>query len=184
MNTATSIQNIENARITRGDKIFLDTNIWHYLYYPQNGSRNERFCDIYSTFLGKILEQKCLIFTNILQISEIANLILRTEFKTAQKKAGQNIDWKEFRSSDDGVIALINAKTIVENILRYATPVDGMFNSEELSSIAKSCDKADFNDIFFSHFCVKQSSILVTHDFDFSEFTSGVQVISANKKYF
>lgn len=72
------------------DKIFLDTNIWLYLFCPIGNYKNE-IIDQYSTVFYKILKSGCRIYTTSLVISEFFNTYCRIDFRIKIKKNQLNI---------------------------------------------------------------------------------------------
>ena len=145
----------------------MDTNIWHYLVYPQDAKINPKILNAYSDFFDQILRRDCLIETNLLQISEVINLIVQSEYKEYRNSNRLPKSLKDYKAGEEGKIALKNAKTFTQTILSSATIVSGIFNEAEMKSMAVDCDKADFNDLFFARMCQKNNCTIVTHDFDF-----------------
>lgn len=168
-------------RPSLNEMFFLDTNVWLYLYYPQDAAAAKKLIDIYSTFLATIGSGS--IQTNLVQMSELINTILRTEYRIYTEQ-GNRLSFKGFRETDAGNEAMLKTKEIAISILRLAQLRDGSFSPEELKAMVLKCDVADFNDIFFAHYCQKAKVTLVTHDFDFAALDIDVNVLSANMRYF
>lgn len=163
------------------EMFFLDTNVWMYLYYPHYSSDAKRSTDSYSGFLSKIGIGS--IRTNLVQMSELINTILRAEFRIYSAK-GNSLTFKEFRAMTEGKSAMSKTKDICEAILKLAHLHDGSFNPDELKSMVMKCDRADFNDIFFADYCRKSNLTLITHDFDFAGIDMDISILSANSRYF
>src|SRR5690606_7326005 len=100
------------------------------------------------------------------------------------KNKQYSINFKEYREKEDSKKALAECKILISSMLQTSTPTDGIFNTEEIVGIANQCDKADFNDIYFSEFCSNQGLTLVTHDFDFNAIDKEIKILSANENYF
>lgn len=152
--------------------------------YPQFNEKATGYIKRYSEFSNRVFDNECLILTNPVQVSEMINVIVNTELKVARRKGIAN-DLKSFRKTEEGKKAMFAAKTFLEQVLKFATIKSGIFNETELKRISAQCDRADFNDLFFSQYCLKESCILVTHDYDFQELPNqDLQIISANSNYF
>lgn len=178
---ASSIEGFEPSNLKH--TFFLDSNVWLYLLFPQHSNIASGLIKKYSALFEKIISKDCIIITDVIQISELVNLILRIEYKKYIASSKSAIDFKKFRTIPEGVKALADAKILIHSITKSSTLLSGIFNSEELKKMAESCDKADFNDIFFASFCQKKDAILVTHDFDFNALNSGLNILSANASY-
>lgn len=163
------------------EMFFLDTNVWLYLYYPQDSSIAKRLIDRYSAFLAKIGAGS--IQTNLVQMSELINTILRAEYRIYTEQ-GNGSSFKAYRDTDDGKAAMLKAKAICTSILKLADLRDGSFSPDELKAMVLKCDLADFNAVFFAHYCKKSKTTLVTHDFDFAAIDMDIPVLSANSRYF
>jgi uncharacterized protein YpiB (UPF0302 family) len=119
----------------------------------------------------------------MIQMSELINLILQIEFKNYCKK-NSYLDFKEFRERNSEYLdALKNAKDLAESILKTTTLRGGIFTPEELKNIVSMCDRADFNDIYYAQFCLKEKAILITHDFDFNAIDFDIELYTNNLKY-
>lgn len=171
-----------NCQIT--DKFFIDSNVWLYLYYPQSSNVSDKIINEYSEIFAQIKRKQLLISSNMIQFSEIINTIINIEFRLYKEKTKKfSISLKEFKKQDEFKETLQNAKTITERILTNVHLRDGIFNESELKNIVLQSDKADFNDIYFVHFCKKEKLHLISHDFDFNALDNTVKLISANKKF-
>ncbi len=168
-------------RPSLGEMFFLDTNVWLYLYYPHFSKNDQRLADLYSAFFAKVAAEP--IQTNLVQMSELINSVIRAEFRIYQE-GGKTISFKQYRETGHGKNAMAQAHTITSNILKSATLRSGIFTPDELKVMVLKCDKADFNDIYFAHYCMKQKLTLVTNDFDFNACDEDIVVLTANKRYF
>jgi hypothetical protein len=175
-------KSITELKPTFNSKFFLDTNIWLYLYFPQYTSVSKNIITNYSNFFDEILSKECMIVTDMIQMSELINLVLRIEFNTL-KNDSPSLTFKEYRDTTSYLNALSIAKTLSSNILKCATLRSGIFNAEELKVMVENCDQADFNDIYFANFCSKENAILITHDFDFNAIKTNIALFTINGKY-
>ncbi len=179
------IDSIDSFDVTRNQKFFFDSNVWLYLLYPQDNQSANRWITKYSKFNDLVLRRDSLILTNLIQMSELINVIVQKEYKRYCQSIKPNyINFKEYRDSEEGLNTLGKAKTFTAQIMKQTTLQTGLFNSEDMKAIVADCDKADFNDIYFARFCQKQSCIMVTHDYDFRALgTLDVQLLTANGAY-
>lgn len=177
------INSITSYSITFGDQFFLDTNIWLYLLYPQQSKISERVIEQYSDFYNSLLSKNTLIKTHPIQISEYINAFIGIEYKKHQRansnKALAFKDWKKQQAFEK---VLKDVQTTVKSILKQSSLISGTFTPQELEDIAVSCDKADFNDLFFIRFAEKENLTLITHDKDFViSKNSNVEVLTNNQ---
>lgn len=177
-----NILNTKDFNPNFSQKFFLDSNVWLYLIFPQHSNIAQKHINNYSDFFSKIKQKQCLIETNIVQMSELVNLLLQLEYRK-NKKVNNQLTFKEFRNNSQGKTALEEAKTLTSFILKFTTLRSGNFNSEEMVKMVENCDKADLNDIYFASHCIKEDAILVTHDFDFNALEKNIKIISANPNY-
>ena len=66
---------VRHYNFTSQDKLFLDANIWLYLYGPQKPGN--RWVRIYSTVFNRILNVKSRIYIDVLVVSEFINSYAR-----------------------------------------------------------------------------------------------------------
>lgn len=166
-------------------KYFIDTNVWVYLFYPKSNSVTTKIAQQYADLFAKITAKGNLIFTNLIQFSELINVIINTEFYHAKRINKFNGSPKDFRKTPEFKTALKTAKLISEKVLKQTTLQSGTFNDNEMKEIVAACDKADFNDLYFVAFAEQKNLEIITHDFDFNaveEFSNSI--ITANNRYF
>ena len=85
---------VRHYNFTSQDKLFLDANIWFYLYGPQKPGN--RWVRIYSTVFNGILNAKSQIFIDVLVVSEFINRYARLKWKLAPPHYAS---FKHFRNS-------------------------------------------------------------------------------------
>jgi predicted nucleic acid-binding protein len=68
---ANKIRSIERHNFSRKEQLFLDANIWIYVYGPQGP--NDRKNRIYSSALANILRANAAIYIDVLVLSEFVN---------------------------------------------------------------------------------------------------------------
>ncbi|KYG71760.1 PIN domain-containing protein [Roseivirga ehrenbergii] len=178
------IELIKKFKPKASQVFFFDSNIWLYLLYPQGNLMAQSYIKTYSEFSDKILRNHCSVVTNIIQISEIINVVIKQEYNIYNRKGGE-LNFKNFRDSKEGKTSLIKAKTLIDQLIRITQIQSETLTDSEIRLIVNQCDCADFNDVYFAKFCEKQNAILVTHDFDFKALNHiSITTLSANQKYF
>ncbi|OKL38342.1 type II toxin-antitoxin system VapC family toxin [Domibacillus mangrovi] len=160
------------------DKIFLDTNIWMYLYCSI-GNYNENVVGKYNHLFEKIIDSEARIYTSALQISEFFNAYCRLEYNLA-KESNPGLHYKrDFRNSQEFKDTIDYLKIIInDRIFKYATKLDDGFASLKLEEIFNVGNSFDFNDEYFVSLCLKDSILIVTNDRDFLQHPSEVKIIS------
>ena len=176
-------ESVSQYQIKLSDQFFFDSNVWLYLYYPQSGISQKQI-NAYSNFLESVLSKRNLLVTDLLQISEIVNVIISAEFREFKKRGNYSVTLKEWKASINFQPALDTAKLITSQILKQTDLISGVFNADEMKQMVSECDKADFNDLYFVRLAEKQSLNIVTHDFDFRAAKNfSFNIISANRNY-
>jgi len=173
-----NIVDIDTYSFNKNDNLFLDANIWIYLYGPA-----QLYCtpkSIYSKALSRIRTFRSKIFIDVQVLSEFINRFVRMEYDSlpGDKKPET---FKEFRKSHDfnGVAKeiAIQAKKIVNS----ATRIDSGFRTVDIDSLLKefSTGDSDFNDQIFVELCKSEGFTFVTHDSDFGK--SDMDILTGNK---
>jgi len=174
---------IDNLSSIKGQKVFLDANIWVYL-----------FCEIsytkpwlikkYSSAFHFLLKNKVGIFIDFSIMSEFVNRYLRIAFSNYKElKNIKKMGYKDYRKTDDFREAWENVSNIVnERILPNSTIVNYEYDNFSLSNLLKVNNlDVDFNDNHIVNLCSSNNLALLTHDGDFKN--SDITVITANNVY-
>lgn len=74
---------VKDHEFNRNDKLFVDTNVWLYLYGPQKPKA--RVIDTYSSMLKRILAAGSRIYIDVLVVSEFINTCPRLKWQLATK---------------------------------------------------------------------------------------------------
>lgn len=172
-NNAISVQ---NYRFRKTDDLFLDANIWLFIYGPP---QNRYKTDVYSSAFRRILEAGSKIFVDVLVISEVINRYTRTRWHLSPSR---NIEFKIFRNSSK-----FNpiAKEIVDDLRRivgYCSRIESGFGSVDIGGMMDEYEDggADFNDQVIRELCRSQGLKLITDDGDFN--SQGIAVLTANQR--
>lgn len=171
------VTNIRMYRFSRDDRLFLDANIWLYLYGPYSPDNKE--AKTYSPVLKNIREAGSRVYINIVVISEFINTFARIRFKQLfpDKKASQ---FKEFRKSKVFKTEAEDITINVKKILAKTYIGETCFSSEILFEIMDefSDGEYDFNDQVIAKTCIDNGFRLITNDTDFKKYE--IDILTAN----
>ncbi len=161
---------------TSQDKLFLDANIWVYIFGPQKPGN--RWVKIYSTAFSRILNAKSEIYIDVLVVSEFINVCAREKSKFFPWPMG---DFKKFRKSRrfkpiaQGIVA------DVKRILKHCLLIESGFATLEFDDLLDEYahGNSDFNDQVITELCKTNGLTLITNDSDFR--SQVIPVLTANK---
>lgn len=173
-----SIHNVKNYNFSPEDELFLDTNIWMYIYGQHES--NDPLGKVYSDALGRILNAKSVIYVDVLVVSEFINAFARMEWKDHEQFKEK--PFKSFRNSREFKAVALQISKYVRKILNCCTPVESGFSHVDLPALFNdyAAGRADFNDQIIAALCKREALKLITHDGDFRN--KDVFVITANKR--
>ena len=167
------------------DKLFLDANIWLFIYGPQE-QRNTRKMSIYSSAFHRILEAQSRICIDVLIVSEFINTYSRLKWhilkglgdisETSMEK------FKNFRNSPEFEPVAQEIADNTKRVLKHCSRVESSFETLKLDSLINEYAKGgtDFNDQIFVELCREKELKLVTDDGDFTD--KGISILTANNR--
>ena len=164
------------------DRFPLDTNILINQFYPLMG---QNYMIPYQQFYVKAIKQKSVFLLPAIQISEFINRCIRFSFDFYKKTNSlQNYDYKhDYRESNDYREHMTAILDIVKNdIIPTFTIVDDHFSEMSQDKIYVYGFSYDFNDALLVQIAEKQHASIVTHDADFANYTTKVNMISSNQR--
>ena len=170
---------IEEYRFSSKDKLFLDANIWLFLYGPKShGNRNVQ---TYSRAFRRILEASSRIYIDVLVISEFINCYARETWKKTRSDA-QGESFKKFRSSQEFIPVAQEIADNTRHVLKYCSRIGSHFEELNMDFLVGEYSEgnADFNDQVISNLCMSRELKLITHDSDFRN--KAIPVITANAR--
>lgn len=164
---------------TENDTLIMDTNILIKILYPINYKDTFR---VYEEIYSKALENNSKLLISSIQISEFINTCIRLQFNLYRN--GQNMDFKkEYRDTDD---YRDNMKAILEiiehDILDNFTVIDDNFTAMKQDALFVYGFSYDFNDAFLAELTRINNAQLITDDADFANYSSKINMITANSK--
>lgn len=163
---------------TTEHKLFLDANIWFYIFGPQEPEyQGSHWMAIYSEVLRDILNAKSQIYIDVLIISEFINRYAKLKFNV---DAPQDIEFKDFRKTQDFKLIAQDIAADVKGILHCCTLVESGFKGLDLESLLNDYAEgdSDFNDQVITEICKNNGFTLITNDGDFK--TQEIPILTAN----
>ena len=175
-----AIYNINDFEVKSNKTFIFDANIWLYLFSPLH-EKAQKEIKAYSKFLESTISRNCTIYITSSIISEIANVILRSEYKFIQEREGKQISYKhEFIGSQKYVETMNSINTIISIILNIENveKINDQFNGINIDSIINNTKIIDWNDSYLIELAQNLNSIIVTNDKDFFKPNINIDVIS------
>jgi predicted nucleic acid-binding protein len=170
---------VRSHTFSRADSVFLDTNVWLYLYGPQ--VPNDWKSRVYSRALADMLAAGSTISVDVLVLSEFVNRFARIEFETGKPVHGLD-DFKAYRDSEHFSPVVATIAAALRGILFSARCVDTEFHLLDTALFIQDFERVpgDFNDQVLAELCRRRSWMLVTHDGDFAKLD--VTLLTANRR--
>ncbi len=158
-------EDISRHRFSSADKLFLDANIWLYVYGPQGNPADLR-TRIYSGALANAIRAKSQILIDVLVVSEFINRFARMEYDIQYPDKANRKDFKQFRTSSDFVPLAQTIARETGKIMRFCSRTESGFASIDIRALMTEYEagNCDFNDQVLARLCQNQGLLLVTHD--------------------
>jgi len=174
----------EQISSIKEQKIFIDANVWLYIHCSI-GNFHRETVSVYSNVYRYVLRENMEVYTDIIIISELINRYLRIALTNYQTKSDQeNIGFKEYRMTEDGMISTREVYSILQNkILPFTIIINFSYDNESIKKLFddRSSD-IDFNDSHIVKLCAENGFYLMTHDGDFKD--EDINIISHNETFF
>jgi len=168
----------------KNKKIFLDANIWIYIFCEIGGS-SKFYVDKYSKGFFILLKSKNKIYTDLTILSEFINRYLRIAFDKYKKNNKlESFDYKNgYRKTTDYEEAWTTVCNIVcKNILSNSQIVNSEYDQSSIKKLLGEDQLGtDFNDNHIVNLCEIENMFLMTNDADFKN--TNLNVITENKAY-
>ena len=168
---------VDSYSFTHRDKLFLDTNIWLYVYGSQKP--DDTLVKIYSQVFDRILKAQSCIYIDVLIVSEFINTYARTRWKLV---APRNQPFKKFRQSPEFKAIAKEIADAVKRIMCHCSRVESGFRELEIDALLNiyAEGNSDFNDQIIVELCKDRELTLISHDGDFK--TQRIPVLTANHR--
>ena len=141
-------QHIDHYKFTDSDRLFLDTNIWIYMF-GQSSEALDRLRYRYSTALSRAIEAKSQLFTDVLVVSEFINTYARKECEYLSTAK----NFKEFRRSKEFKSIAKEIAYAAGKITEYATLLESGFSDLQIDDVLADYAKGEFDFNLFLMFC-------------------------------
>ena len=176
MTTRYKVGEVRHYNFTAQDKLFLDANIWLYLYGPPKPRSYWR--SIYTSTFNRILNANSQIYIDVLVVSEFINVYARTQWRTV---APHIRSFKDFRSSTDFKPIAEDITAGIEQIMGYCVRIESSFTTLPMNNLLAdySSGNFDFNDQVMTAICKSNGFTLITNDSDFK--TQEIPILTANQ---
>ncbi|RKU17170.1 PIN domain-containing protein [Candidatus Poribacteria bacterium] len=165
-----------NYNFTSQHKLFLDANVWVYLYGPQGQKQSK--VNVYSRTFRHILKAKSRIYIDVLALSEFINTYARLKWRTGTPPIPS---FKVFRNSQHFKPVAKDITVKVKQILKNCLRIESEFETLEIGDLLKdyAIGGLDFNDQVITELCKSNGFMLITDDRDFK--TQEIPILTANR---
>ena len=166
---------VRHHNFTSKDKLFLDANIWLYLFSPREP--RDRWKQIYSEVFERILKANSRIYVDVLVVSEFINAYARTKWRAA---APHIRSFKDFRSSRGFKPVAEDITASVKEIVSHCSRIESGFTTLPINDLLTDyiSGDSDFNDQVITEICKNNGFTLITNDSDFK--TQEIPILTAN----
>ena len=172
---AHSVEEIASYDFKSSDKLLLDTNVWMFVYGPQD-PKDKRVA-VYSQALSKIFSARSRIYIDVLIVSEFINTYAKLKWRLLSPSS----KFKQFRKSKYFKPVAQEIASDIKRVLKDCTRIESGFESLMIDTLLDgyALGDSDFNDDVLVTLCKKKGLKLLTDDGDFKK--RDVAVITANK---
>ena len=166
---------VRHHNFTSKDKLFLDANIWLYLFSPREPA--DRWKQIYSEVFERILKANSRIYVDVLVLSEFINAYARTKWRAA---APHIRSFKDFRSGRGFKPVAEDITASVKEIVSHCSRIESGFTTLPINDLLADyiTGDFDFNDQVITELCKSNGFTLITNDSDFN--TQEIPILTAN----
>ena len=166
---------VEQHNFTSKDKLFLDANIWFYLFGPHKPM--DPTVQTYSNVFNCILKAQSKIYIDVLVVSEFINAYARRKWKLIARHIKT---FKVFRNSSDFKPVAQDIAADVKQIMKHCARIESGFTMLPMDDLLADyiSGDSDFNDQVITEICQNNGFTLITNDSDFK--TQEIPVLTAN----
>ena len=168
---------VKQHNFTSKDKLFLDANIWFYVFGPHRPGDPK--AEIYSDVFNCILNAQCQIYIDVLVVSEFINAYANRKWKLTSPHL---YSFKVFRNSSDFKPVAQDIAADVKHVLKHCIRIESTFATLGIEDLLNdyATGDFDFNDQVIIEICKNNGFTLITNDSDFK--TQEIPVLTANRK--
>ena len=166
---------VRHHNFTSKDKLFLDANIWLYLFSPREPG--DRWKQIYSEVFERILKANSRIYVDVLVVSEFINAYARMKWRTV---APHIKSFKDFRNTTSFKPVAEDITAGVREIISHCSRIESGFVTLQMEGLLTdyAAGNSDFNDQVITEICKSNGFTLITNDGDFK--TQDIPILTAN----
>ena len=166
---------VRHYNFTPQDKLFLDANIWLYLYGPQKPGN--RWVRIYSAVFSSILNAKSRIYIDVLVVSEFINTYARLKWKLV---APHIKSFKVFRNGSYFKPVASDIAADAKRVIDHCSRIESGFATLAIDDLLTdyAAGNSDFNDQMITELCKCNGLTLITNDRDFR--SQEIPILTAN----
>ena len=167
---------VRNYDFQPEDELFLDANIWLFIYGSQN-LRHAR-THVYSSAFRRILEAKSRIYIDVLIVSEFINAYARLQWQIR----APGTDFKAYRNSPDFREVAQQIADDAKLVLGHCSRVESRFDTLDTDDLMDEYAQggADFNDQVIRNLCRSRNLTMITDGRDFKG--QGISILTANRR--
>ena len=167
--------NILYYNFTAQDNLFLDANIWLYLYGPTKPRSYWR--SIYESVFNRMLRAKSRIHIDVLVVSEFINAYARLEWRFVAPYIN---NFKNFRNNPSFKPVAEDIAADVELVMSYCSKIESCFTTLSMNDLLADYISGDFDfkDQVITEICKNNGFTLITNDGDFR--TQEIPILTAN----
>jgi predicted nucleic acid-binding protein len=169
----------------QGKGIFLDANIWIYLFCPLSNSR-EAIIKKYSRAFNYLIRSNNKMYLDIAVLSEFINRFQRFAYANYKENNKKDEDFqfkRDYKKTGDfkEILRLISS-TVEKKILKWSSVVNFQYEKKDIEELIENLEETsiDFNDLHIEKLCKAKGLFLLTDDGDFAG--SSIDIISGNPK--
>lgn len=142
----------------------------------------------YEVFYAKLVSEGAQLLLTSIQISEFINRCIRLNYELEKKSSHDNEEFdfkRDYRNTEDYRNNMQAILEIVENdILPHFTVIDDHFSEIPSKKLYLYGFSYDFNDAFLVQVAEIEKAEIITHDIDFCNYNTKVNILTANPKLF
>lgn len=162
-------------------RVLLDTNILIHIFYP---TMSNSYMREYEKLYAQLLSKKSQLLLPAIQVSEFINRCIRFQFDIYKEHHSENksCDFKkDYRNTQDYRNCMETILDIVRNdILSSFAIINDNFESIKQENIFIYGFSYDFNDALLVQIAENENATIVTHDSDFANYATKVNIVTAN----
>ncbi|WP_287972422.1 PIN domain-containing protein [Blautia sp.] len=163
-------------------RVLLDTNILIHIFYP---TMSNSYMREYEKLYAKLLSKKSQLLLPAIQVSEFINRCIRFQFGIYKENHSEDKGYdfkKDYRNTQDYKQCMEAILDIVRNdILTFFTIINDNFEAIKQDKIFIYGFSYDFNDALLVQIAENENAAIVTHDSDFANYKTKVDIVTANK---